>query len=112
MDDRRLDLSPLRPDPERAERAAGAILARARASLDARRRARGSVWGELHAWQRPLLAAAAAAAILSIVALIRVHPAERGGHVATLSEEAGIPAPFAGWLDSDQPPDPATLLEW
>jgi hypothetical protein len=112
MDDDRLDLASLRPDPERVDRAAGAILARARASLAGRRRMQGSVWGELHAWQRPLLAAAAAAAILSIVALIRVHPAERGGHVATLSEEAGVAAPFAGWLDSDHPPDPAALLEW
>lgn len=112
MDDRRLDLSPLRPDPERVERAAGAILARARATLAGRRAMRGSVWGELHGWERPLLAAAAAAAILSIVALVRVHPAERGGHVATLSEDAGVPAPFAGWVDSDQPPDPATLLDW
>ena len=112
MDDGRLDLSSLRPDPERIDRAAGAVLARARASLDGRRRAQSSVWGELSAWQRPLLVTAATAALLSITVLFRVHPAVPGGHPATLSEEAGVPAPFAPWVDSDQAPDPASLLEW
>ena len=112
MDDERMDLSPLRPDPERVDRAAGAILARARGTLDGRRRMQGSVWREIPAWERPLLATAAIAAIISIVALLRVHPVVQRDHVATLSEAAGVPAPIAMWVDSDQPPDPAALLEW
>ena len=112
MDDGRPDLSPLKPDPERVDRAARAVLARARGTLAGRQRTQGSVWGEIPAWERPLLAAAAVAAIVSIVVLLRVHPAVRDGHEATLSEEAGVPAPFASWVDSGQPPDAAALLEW
>jgi anti-sigma-K factor RskA len=112
MDDGRPDLSPLKPDPERADRAARAVLARAQGTLAGRKRTQGSVWGQLPAWERPLLAAAAMAAIVSIVVLLRVHPDLQRGHEATLSEAAGIPAPFASWVESDQPPDPATLLEW
>jgi anti-sigma-K factor RskA len=112
MDDGRPDLSPLKPDPERADRAARAILARAQGTLAGRKRAQGSVWGEIPAWERPLLAAAAVAAIVSIVVLLRVHPDLQRGHEATLSEEAGVPAAFASWVESDQPPDTAALLEW
>ena len=112
MDDDRLDLSPLRPDPERVDRSARAVLARARGTLDGRQRMRTSVWRELPAWERPLLAAAAIAALLSIVVLLRVHPLVRGADVATLSERAGVPAPIARWAESDEPPDPSSLLDW
>jgi hypothetical protein len=112
MDDGRLDLTPLKPDPERQDRTARAVLARARGTLDGRRRMRASIWGEFAAWERPLLAAAALAAVLSVAVLLRVHAPVRGGHVATLSERAGVPAPLAAWVDSDQPPDPAALLVW
>ena len=112
MDDDRLDLSPLKPDPERVDRAAGAVMARARGTLDGRRRMRGSVWREIPGWERPLLATAAIAAIVSIVVLLRVHPVVQRGHVPTLSEQAGVPASIAACVDSDQPPDPAALLEW
>jgi len=111
MDDGRLDLTPLRPDPEQVDRAARAIHLRTRGTLAGRQRMQASVWREIPAWERPLLAAAAVAALISIVALIRVHPGvpER---VATLSEDAGVPAPVAPWVDSDQPPDPSSLLDW
>ena len=112
MDDGRLDLSPLKPDPERVDRAARAVLARVRGSLEGRKRLRASVWGEFSVWERPLLAAAAVAALLSIVVLLRAHPARPGEPMATLSEEAGVPAPLAHWVDSDEPPDPASVLEW
>jgi hypothetical protein len=112
MDDDRLDLSPLRPDPERVDRSARAVLARARGTLDGRQRLRGSVWRELPAWERPLLAAAAIAALLSIVVLLRIHPLVRDAHVATLSERAGVPAPIARWVESDEPADPSSLLDW
>lgn len=112
MDDGRPDLSPLKPDPERVDRAARAVLARARGTLAGRQRTQGSVWGEIPAWERPLLAAAAVAAIVSIVVMLRAHPALQNRHERTLSEEAGMPAPFVAWVDSDQPPDPAALLEW
>jgi hypothetical protein len=112
MDDGRLDLTPLKPDPERVDRAADAVLARARGMLAGRQRMQASVWHEIPGWGRPLLATAALAALLSIVALIRVHPAAHGELVATLSEDAGVPAPVAAWVDSDQPPDPATLINW
>ena len=112
MDDGRLDLTPLKPDPEHVDRAADAILARTRETLAGRKRMHASVWREIPGWERPQLAAAALAAVLSIVALIRVHPGVQGGHVATLSERAGVPAPVAPWVDSDQPPDMATLLNW
>jgi len=112
MDDDRLDLSPLRPDPERVDRSARAVLARARGTLDGRQRMRTSVWRELPAWERPLLAAAAIAALLSIVVLLRIHPLVRDAHVATLSERAGVPAPIARWVESDEPADPSSLLDW
>jgi len=112
MDDGRLDLSPLKPDPERVDRAADAVLARTRGTLAGRQRMQASVWREIPGWERPLLATAALAALLSIVALIRVHLAVPAEPVATLSEDAGVPAPVASWVDSDQPPDPATLLGW
>jgi len=112
MDDGRLDLTPLEPDPERVDRTARAVLARSRGTLEGRRRLHASVWSEFSLWERPLLAAAAAAALLSIVALVRVHPGVRDEQVATLSEQAGVPEPVAAWVDSDQPPDPSTLINW
>ena len=112
MDDGRLDLSPLKPDPERVDRAARAVLARARGSLEGRQRLRASVWGEFSAWNRPLFAAAAFAALLSLVVLLRVHPTRPGEPEATLTEEAGVPAPVAHWVDSGEPPDAASVLTW
>jgi hypothetical protein len=112
MDDDRLDLSPLEPDPEHLDRAAKKVLARAQGALDGRRRVHGSMWGALPGWERPLLAAAAAAALLSIVVLLRVHPDQSRQQVATLSEVAGVPAPIAHWVDSGEPPDAASLLDW
>ena len=47
MDDGRLDLTPLKPDPERVDRAADAVLARARGMLAGRQRMQASVWHEL-----------------------------------------------------------------
>lgn len=112
MDDDRLDLSPLEPDPERLDRAARKVLARAHGALDGRRRVHASMWGALPGWERPLLAAAAAAALLSIVVLLRVHPDVQREHVATLSEEAGVPAPLAHWVDSGEPPALESVLDW
>ena len=112
MDDGRLDLTPLKPDPERVDRAADAVLARARGMLAGRQRMQASVWHEIPGWGRPLLATAALAALLSVVVLLRVHPPAPRGHVATLSEEAGVPTAFASWVDSGEPPDPATVLDW
>jgi len=112
MDDGRLDLTPLKPDPEHVDRAAEAILARSRETLAGRKRMHASVWREIPGWERPLLATAALAALLSIVALIRVHPRVPGEQVATLSEVAGVPAAVAPWVDSNQPPDKASLLNW
>ena len=110
MNDDRFDLEPLRLDRERAEHAARAVLARARGTLAARRRMQGSLWGELGAWERPLLASASLVALLSIGMLVRVRALTRSSDAATLSEQAGVPLPIAAWAESDQPPQMASLL--
>lgn len=112
MDDGRLDLTPLEPDPERVARAADAVLARARGTLAGRQRMQASVWREIPGWGRPLLATAALAALVSVAVLLRVHAPVPRAHVVTLSSVAGVPAPFASWVDSGQPPDPASVLDW
>ena len=110
MSDDRFDLEPLRLDPEQAEHAARAISARVRGTLATRRRMQGSLWGELGAWERPLLAAASLIALLSIGVLLRARALTREREAATLSEQAGVPTAIAPWVDSDQPPELASLL--
>jgi len=88
--EQRIDFSPIDParDGERWERMIGAVAARGRAATGA-----GSVWGQLTAWWRPALAAAAVLA----VAL---------AGTALLAGSGGAPAPAPA-------PDPdAALVRW
>lgn len=110
MNDDRFDLEPLRLDRERAEHIARAVLTRARGTLAARRRMQGSLWSELGAWERPLLAAASLVALLSIGMLVRARALARVSDAPTLIEQAGVPPPIAPWAESDQPPEMASLL--
>ena len=110
MSDDRLDLEPLRLEQEWAEHAARTILSRTRGTLAARRRMQGSLWGELGAWERPLLAGATLVALFSIGVLVGVRALTHGSEPGSLSEQAGVPPPIAPWAESDRPPETASLL--
>jgi anti-sigma-K factor RskA len=75
MNEDRLDLSPLdmAADPAKLDALVTAIHVRAAPEL-ARRAGRGSVFGVLGLWARPMLAAAAIIAAVSGGALALVHP--------------------------------------
>lgn len=132
MSDERIDLSVLDPttDPARLDREVGAILARVSPALAARRARPASLWEQLGAFQRPVLALAAALAVTSGVVLFRVpahtERASRGARAAetkavaaratttesrTLMESVGVPSSMARWVDRGESPSAAALLD-
>lgn len=108
----RIDCTPLDPtaDPERFETIVRSITTAASAGLAARR-ARSNVFGQVASWWRPLLAAAVITGVVSVAALASIEPAPRvAGSEISLAEAIGMPEQIAGWVRSDEAPEPAELL--
>jgi hypothetical protein len=111
-DDKRLDLSPLDPTRNRAgfDRRVAEILTRAAPEL-ARRRAGGSVLGQIGWWERPMLIAAAILAVVALGTLVQGHRGTSGTTAeATWSAGVGVPAGYAGWAEGGHAPSLETAL--
>jgi anti-sigma-K factor RskA len=108
MNDERLDLRALDPtrDPERFERAVGRIMDRAALPLAARR-ARLTAVGQVTRWWRPMLAVAAALAIVALGVLTRVDPA--AATEPGVAEAIGIPTTVATWMVTAETPTAAQV---
>jgi hypothetical protein len=99
-----------RSDPDRFERVVRAIVETAGPELSLRR-ARASVFSQLSAWRRPLLAAAAIAGIVSLGTLSQVEaPASVTEDEVGVAEAVGVPQTIASWVRSGETPSTAELL--
>src|SRR5258705_10166687 len=83
MDDDKIDLSALGPEPKRYEQMVQAVSARGVDAL----RARNTLSGQLMRWARPVLAVAALAAVAGAFALTRPQ----------LQARSGVEASMLGW---------------
>ena len=105
MDEPRIDLESLDPfaDVRYREAVLASVMYRARDEL-ARRRERFRLWGVLAQWARPALAAAAVAALISLVTLER---AGSGGEYTQtgVMEELGLPNRVRQLLIVDDTPN-------
>lgn len=111
MTDDRIDFTPLDPtrDPERFERIVQDVMAEAEDLLAARRAEHGVI-GQVAGWWKPLLAAAAAVAVVS-AATLRLAPADtRSETEFGIAEAIGVPTSVADWLETDEAPTAAELL--
>ena len=110
-DPQAIDLSPLDPtrDPERFNQIVAAITAEAADELA--RRARATPFTELARWQRPMLAAAAVLAIISLTVMSRIELPDVTEDVTAGVEEAlGVPSALAQWMWTDELPTTADLF--
>lgn len=115
-----IDFSKLDPtaDPVRFEAIVRSITESAAGQL-ATRRARAGVMGQISRWTRPMLAAAAVLALLSIITLAGVRTGD-GTAVAPsgdgsaapvdLAEAIGIPGQLASWVGEGTTPTTADLF--
>lgn len=112
MNDDRIDFSQLDPtkDGERFDHIVRSIMVAAEPELTARR-ARASVIGQVGLWWRPLLAAAAIAAIIAVGALTRIGDSEfQLEDEIGLAEAMGVPQQVAEWARSDEVPTTEELF--
>ena len=111
--DRPIDLSAIDPSAHATtfERTIGSITAAATDQLAARR-ANVDAIVLLARWRRPMLAAAAIAALISgtILATVRVPDSFVAPETDGIAEAMGVPAAVAQWMASDQLPTTADLL--
>lgn len=107
-----IDVSPL--DPTRDARAFDGVVAgivEAGAFELARRRAAASPLTQIGRWRRPMWAAAAVVAAVSLAVLARVETrAAPSGDAAGIAEALGVPGDLATWLRADEMPPAADLL--
>lgn len=112
MNEERVDLGPLDPrsDPDRFEHVVRSIVDTAGPELSLRR-ARSSVFSQVSAWRRPLLAAAAVAGIVSLGTLSQVDaPGSATQDEVGVAEAVGVPETIASWVRSGETPSTAELL--
>lgn len=107
----RIDLSPLRPDPERWDRMVAGVVLRARLPALP---VRGPL-ALLAAWSRPTLAAAAAVAGVSVAALAGLGaapaaPAPSSAPSGLLAEALNVPQPAEAWLVEERAPERRDVL--
>jgi len=110
MDEPRIDLESLDPfaDARYREAVLASVMYRARDEL-ARRRERARLWGVLAQWARPALAAAAVAALISLVTLERTASMDEIAQTGVL-EELGLPDRVAQLLIVDATPDESDIV--
>jgi hypothetical protein len=107
MDPQPIDLSPLALAPHRRERLSAAVLARARVGAAPPR----SPLLVLAGWARPMLAAAATVAAVSLGSLLWYGRApETVSEPLTVADGLRIPAPVDDWVVDDRAPAEADLL--
>jgi hypothetical protein len=112
MNEEPVDFGPIDPrsDPDRFERAVRSIVETAGPELSLRH-ARASVFSQLSAWRRPLLAAAAIAGIVSLGTLSQVEaPGSVTQDEVGVAEAVGVPETIAAWVRSGETPSTTELL--
>ena len=113
MDNDAIDFSALDPagDPQRLEWAIDRINAAA-APVLARRRLQESVWWQLTAWRKPVLALGVATVLLLIG--VAQYGETSVDEVAAESDDIalalGVPVMISGWVYTDSPPSTAQIL--
>jgi hypothetical protein len=105
-----VDLSPLDPtaEPQHLDRVVARIRAAAEPELLRRRRAVG-IWGEFARWRRGILVASGALAVASLLAIVLIQPPAESAEES--NSVLGIPAQYASWIQGEEQPGPADLLE-
>ncbi len=108
-DPQAIDLSPLDPtrDPEHFDEIVAAITTEAADELA--RRASATPITELARWQRPMLAAAAVLAIISLTVMSRIELPDVTEE-AGVEEALGVPSELAQWMWTDELPTTADLF--
>ena len=115
MDNDRIDFTTLDPtrDQDRFDRLVGSITDRAADEL-AERRATGSPLNQLVRWKRPMLAAAAVVAMVSVGVLLRVevaNAADYADETTGIAEAIGVPGLLAQGIRNNDMPTTAELFE-
>jgi|GEM_PF-1633969 len=115
MDDDRIDFSALDPtrDQARFDGLVGSIVDQAADELD-RRRVSNSPLNLLVQWRRPMLAAAAVIAIVSVGVLLRVdtvNNADYAAETAGIAEAIGVPTLLAQGVRQNDMPTTAELFD-
>jgi hypothetical protein len=112
MDDDRIDCSALDPtrDHDRFDRLVGSILEQAADEL-ANRRATSSPLMQLVNWKRPMLAAAAVLAMVSVGVLWQVESTEVEDDTTGIAEAIGVPSLLAQGIRNNDMPTTAELFE-
>jgi len=112
MDDGRIDFSALDPtrDQDRFDRLVGSIMEQSADGL-ASRRASTSPLMQLVNWKRPMLAAAAVIAMISVGVLWQVQSPEVEEDATGVAEAMGVPSLLAQGLRGDEMPTMAELFE-
>jgi hypothetical protein len=112
MDDDRIDFSALDPTRDEAhfESLIDSIMERAADRL-AERRASSSPLMQLVQWRRPMLAAAAVIAMVSVGVLWRVQTPELVEESTGVAEAIGVPTLLAQGIRNNEMPTTAELFE-
>ena len=112
QDNRPVNLEALDPtvDTERFDRMISSIMDESGDEL-ASRRAPYGVMAELGRWRRPMMAAAAVAAVLSVITLTRIPVASPNDDVRAegIVEALGVPTELAQWIGSEELPSAADI---
>lgn len=110
-DPQAIDLSSLDPtrDPEHFDEIVAAITTEAADELA--RRGRPTPIIQLARWQRPMLAAAAVLAIISLTVMSRIElPDDTAEDPVGVAEALGVPDALAQWMWTDELPTTADLF--
>ena len=111
MGEDHVDFSPIDPtaDGARFDRIVDSIVQQAAEELAARR-ARPNLLIQLVRWKRPMLAAAAVAAILSIAVLWRLESTDYTLETTGVAEAIGVPSLLAQGIRENNMPTPVELF--
>jgi hypothetical protein len=108
MEPERIDLGPLGLTPRRHDRLSAAVLARARIGAVPR-----SPLLVLAGWARPMLAAAATVAAVSVGSLLWLSSTPAvASEPLTVADALQIPAPVDAWVVDERAPAEADLLAY
>ena len=112
MNDDRIDFSALDPTRDQAhfDRLVDSVMARAADEL-ATRRASSSPLMQLVQWRRPMLAAAAVIAMVSVGILLQVQSPELVEDSTGVAEAIGMPSLLAQGIRNNEIPTTAELFE-
>ena len=112
MDDDRIDFSSLDPtrDQNRFDQLVGSIMEQAADEL-ANRTATSNPLMQLVNWKRPMLAAAAVIAMVSVGVLLQVESPEVEEDTTGIAEAIGVPSLLAQGIRNNDMPTTAELFE-